>query len=183
MSNGSLFYLNYDIFTNKFKQQATIEHLSIEIERSKEQFIVEHRLYHKGVPFESWKALEVTSLGTLSKLYKNLNHQLPEKSKIAPEFGFNSHKDFSSFLEAITVIRNVIAHHSRLWNNNITTKYLWPKNLKNQPITYIPNENQRAKLFPLLSLTLYTIDFVSPGNAIKEKFFSLINEYPIVLVH
>jgi hypothetical protein len=32
-------------------------------------------------------------------------------------------------------------------------------------------------------LTLYTIDFVSPGNAIKEKFFSLINEYPIVSVH
>ena len=72
LSNGSLFYLDYDIFTNKFKQQATIEHLSIEIERSKEQFIVEHRLHHKGEPFESWKALEVTSLGTLSKLYKNL---------------------------------------------------------------------------------------------------------------
>lgn len=183
LSNGPLFYLDYDIFTDKFKQQATIEHLSTEIDRSKEQFIVEHRLYHKGEPFEAWKALEVTSLGTLSKLYKNLNHQLPEKSKIALEFGFNSHKDFSSFLEAITVIRNVIAHHSRLWNNNVTTKYLWPKNLKNQPITYVPNENQRAKLFPLLSLTLYTIEFVSPGNSIKEKFFGLLNEYPIVPVH
>ncbi|MNE43496.1 Abi-like protein [compost metagenome] len=183
LSYGALFYIDYSIFTDKAKQQATVEHLFSEIDRSKEQFIVEHRLYHKGEPFEAWKALEVTSLGTLSKLYKNLNHQLPEKSKIALEFGFNSHKDFSSFLEAITVIRNVIAHHSRLWNNNVTTKYLWPKNLKNQPITYVPDENQRAKLFSLLSLTLYTIEFVSPGNSIREKFFCLINEYPIVPMH
>lgn len=183
LSQGALFYLDDSIFTDKLKQQATVDHLISEIDRSKEQFIVEHRKYHKDEPFEAWKALEVTSLGTLSKLYKNLNHQLPEKSKIAQEFGFNSHKDFSSFLEATTVIRNVIAHHSRLWNNNVTTKYLWPKNLKNNPITYIPNENQRAKLFPLLSLTVYTIEIISPGNSIKEKFFNLLNEYPIVPVH
>lgn len=183
LSQGALFYLDDSIFTDKSKQQATVDHLISEIDRSKEQFIVEHRKYHKGEPFEAWKALEVTSLGTLSKLYKNLTHQLPEKSKIAQEFGFNSHKDFSSFLEAITVIRNVIAHHSRLWNNNVTTKYLWPKNLKNNPITYIPDENQRAKLFPLLSLTLYTIEIISPGNSIKEKFFQLLKDYPIVPVH
>ena len=180
---GPLCYLDYSIFTDKLKPKATIEHLTTKIDRSKEQFIVEHRIYHKNEPFEAWKALEVNTLGTLSKLYKNLNHQLPEKSKIALEFGFNSHKDFSSYLEAITVIRNVIAHHSRLWNNNITTKYLWPKNLKNQPITYIPDESQRAKLFPLLSLTLYTLDFISPGNSIKEKFYGLITEYSIVPVH
>ncbi|WP_165929342.1 Abi family protein [Flavobacterium hiemivividum] len=183
LSQGPLFYLDDSIFTDKAKQQATVDHLISEIDRSKEQFILEHRKYHKGEPFESWKALEVTSLGTLSKLYKNLNHQLPEKSKIAQEFGFNSHKDFSSFLEAITVIRNVIAHHSRLWNNNVTTKYLWPKNLKSNPITYVPNENQRAKLFPLLSLTIHAIEIISPGNSIKEKFFQLLNEYPVVSVH
>ena len=183
LSYGSLCYLDYSIFSDETRQKSITDHLNIEINRSKEQFIVEHKINHKGELPEAWKALEVASLGTLSKLYKNLNHQLPEKSNIAKEFGFNSHKDFSSFLEATTVVRNVIAHHSRLWNNNITTKYSWPKNLKNEPITYIPNENQRAKLFSLLSLTLYTIDYISPGNSIKGKFFKLINEYPTVPVH
>ena len=183
LSYGPLCYIDYSIFSDKNKQKSITDHLNIEIARSKEQFILDHNKNHKNELPEAWKALEVASLGTLSKLYKNLAHQLPEKSKIAIEFGFNSHKDFSSFLKATTVIRNVIAHHSRLWNNNITTKYLWPKNLKNQPITYIPDENQRAKLFSLLSLTLYTIAYISPGNSIKDKFFKLVNEYPNVPVH
>jgi abortive infection bacteriophage resistance protein len=60
---------------------------------------------------------------------------------------------------------------------------LWPKNLKNAPITYIPNENQRAKLFSLFSLILYTLENVSPNSSIKGKFFDLLQEFPNVPVH
>jgi len=183
LSYGPLWYLNYFIFTDGINQMSIAGHLSNEIIRSKEQFIVEHKNKHKNELPESWKALEVASMGSLSKIYKNLNHQLPEKSSIALQFGFNSHSDFSSFLEATTVIRNVIAHHSGLWNNNITIKYLWPKNLKNVPITYVPDENQRAKLFPLFSLILYTLENVSPNSSIKNKFYNLLEEYPNVPVH
>jgi abortive infection bacteriophage resistance protein len=183
LSYGPLWYLDYSIFTDGINQMSIAGHLSSEITRSKEQFIIEHKTNHKNELPEAWKALEVASMGSLSKIYKNLNHQLPEKSTIALQFGFNSHSDFSSFLEATTVIRNVIAHHSRLWNNNITIKYLWPKNLKNAPITYIPNENQRAKLFSLFSLILYTLENVSPNSSIKGKFFDLLQEFPNVPVH
>lgn len=180
---GPLWYSDYSIFTDGINQMSTIGHLSGEIKRSKEQFITEHSKNHKHELPEAWKALEVASLGSLSKIYKNLNHQLPEKATIALQFGFNSHSDFSSFLEANTVIRNVIAHHSRLWNNNITIKYLWPKNLKNSPITYKPNDSQRAKLFPLFSLVLYTLDHISPNSSIKNKFYDLLEEYPKVPVY
>ena len=70
----------------------------------------------------------------------------------------------SQYLDDINIVNEPI-------KNKITTKYLSTKNQKNQPITYVPNENQRAKLFPLLSVTIYTIEFISPGNSIKEKFW------------
>lgn len=183
LTYGTLWYLDYDIFTDGINQMSIVGHLSGEISRSKEQFIVEHKVNHKNELPEAWKALEVASMGTLSKIYKNLKHQLPEKSIIALQFGFNSHSDFSSFLETITVLRNVIAHHSRLWNNNLTIKYLWPKNLKNSPITYVPNENQKAKLFPLFSLLLYTLEHVSPNSSIKTTFYHLLAEHPFVEVY
>lgn len=177
---GPLCYTDATIFSDSVRQESILERLNSEIVRNKEQFILEHRVNHKGEPLEAWKALEVASFGTLSKLFKNLKHQLPEKSKIALEFGFNSHKDFSSFLEATTVLRNGIAHHSRLWNNNITIKYLWPKNFKKAPITYVPTNNQRAKLFPLFTLILYSLQYISPNSTIKDNFYKLLYQFPLV---
>jgi abortive infection bacteriophage resistance protein len=177
---GSLCYVDYSIFSDQLRQESITDRLHSEIARSKEKFILDHKVNHKGELPEAWKALEVASFGTLSKLYKNLNHQLPEKSQIALEFGFNSHKDFSSFLEATTVLRNGIAHHSRLWNNNITIKYLWPKKFKKVPITYVPTNNQRAKLFPLFTLILYSLQYSSPNSSIKENFYKLLYQFPKV---
>ena len=68
---------------------------------------------------DAWKILEIASFGTLSKIYKNLAHQLPEKSLIAKEFGLSLHNELSSWLEAIAYVRNIIAHHSRLWSRNM----------------------------------------------------------------
>jgi abortive infection bacteriophage resistance protein len=105
---------------------------------------------------------------------------LPQKSTIANEFGFNTHSDFSSYLEAITIIRNVIAHHSRLWNNTITTKYSWPTNLKNSPLNNSPTNEEKAKLFPLLSLTLYILKNISANNDVKVNMYVLLQNYPTV---
>jgi len=56
--------------------------------------------------------MEVATLGDLSKLYRNIDHQLPAKSRIANEFGLNIHSDLASWLEAIAYLRNIVAHHS-----------------------------------------------------------------------
>ena len=55
---------------------------------------------------DAWVIFEVATFGTLSKIYKNLNHQIPEKAKIANEFGINLHNELSSWLEAISYLRN-----------------------------------------------------------------------------
>jgi len=54
--------------------------------RSSEKFIIKHFQNHPTEHPESWKSLEVLTLGSLSKLYQNIKHQLPEKNIIAREF-------------------------------------------------------------------------------------------------
>jgi abortive infection bacteriophage resistance protein len=114
----------------------------------------------------------------LSKLYQNINHQLPEKNKIANEFGLNNQKDLSSWLLTTTLLRNIIAHHGRLWNRVIINKYTWPKSTKHPLLSYTPNQYQRRKLFPMLSAIIYLNDRISPGHNIKNEILDLFKQYP-----
>ena len=71
---------------------------------------------------DAWVIFEVATFGTLSKIYKNLCHQLPEKARIANDFGLNIHTELSSWLEAISYLRNIVAHHSRVWSRNMVKR-------------------------------------------------------------
>lgn len=64
-----------------------------------------------GANPDAWMIFETATFGTLSKMYKNLLNQSPLKSRIANEFGLYSARELSSWLEAISVLRNIIAHH------------------------------------------------------------------------
>jgi len=178
LSYGPEWYLNETHFHSKYHFDEFVEKITKDIDQSSEEFIVKHYANHPDEEPESWKALEVITLNTLSKLYNNLKPQLPEKSKIANEFGLNSHKDLSSWLRTITFIRNLIAHHSRLWNRVMVNKYSWPNNSRYPLLSYFPNEERRKKIFPIFSAIIYINEIISPGNSLKQELLSLVDQFP-----
>jgi abortive infection bacteriophage resistance protein len=178
ISYGAKWYLDETHFHSKNHFDGFLEKIENDIEQSSEEFIVKHYENHPADNPESWKALEVISLNTLSKLYSNLKPQLPEKLRIANEFGLNSHKDLSSWLRTITFIRNLIAHRSRLWNRVMVNKYSWPNNSRYPLLSYFPNEERRKKIFPIFSAIIYLNEIISPGNSLKEEFLALVNQFP-----
>jgi abortive infection bacteriophage resistance protein len=193
MRYGGLWYLDNSIFnSSKYKQsgiiktisQNTIEDLQKEFNRSQEIFIKDHRHRYPLKHADAWKIMEVASLGTLSKLYKNLNHQLPEKSKIANEMGLNIHNELSSWLEAITYVRNIIAHHSRLWSRNMVKR---PIENINNPMGQWFNKPlmpvQAKKPFLIISCMVYLCNEVTPGHQIKTKIIDLFNKSPNIPIY
>jgi len=64
-----------------------------------------------------WMVVETFTIGSLNKLYQNINPK--DKKEIIEYLGFNSDAKFirfSNWLYALSVIRNICAHHSRLFN-------------------------------------------------------------------
>ena len=95
-------------------------------------------------------------MGTLSKFYKNLKHQLPEKSFIAKGMGLNLHNELSSWLKAIVYVRNIIAHHSRLWSKNMVKRPI--DNINNPIGIWFDNHIlpiQKKKPFLIISTMVY----------------------------
>jgi abortive infection bacteriophage resistance protein len=175
---GCDWYLNPSLFEEQKRFGLFVSKVYQDMSNSSEEFIIKHFQNHPTEHPESWKSLEVLTLGTLSKLYKNLKHQLPEKNIIAKEFGLYNQKYLESWLLTITLIRNIIAHHSRLWNRVIINKYDWPPNTPNPILSYIPDNKQRRKVFPILSAILYMNNEISPGNNIKQELFQLFSSFP-----
>lgn len=175
---GSEWYLDPQLFDKQKFYLGFLGKMFNDLRGSSEEFIKKHYDNHPEEHPESWKALEVLTLGTLSKLYQNIDHQLPEKQKIAREFGLNNQKYLTSWLLSITLVRNIIAHHGRVWNRVIINKYDWPKNTPKDLLNYIPNAHQRRKLFPLLSAIIYMNNEISPGHHIKTELLDLFNAFP-----
>lgn len=178
LEHGVYWYIDPSLFDNPKLHSSFVSKVFGDVNRSSEEFIVKHYKNHPNEIPESWKSLEVLTLGTLSKLYQNINHQNKEKNLIAKEFGLNSQKYLSSWLLAITVIRNIIAHHGRLWNRVIINKFDWPKSTENPLLSYVPNNYQRRKIFPLLSAIFYLNNRISPGHHLKKELFDLFDQYP-----
>jgi len=192
MSYGGLWHLNANLFQTTplptdpsiTIYQNTILELKKEFNRSQEIFIKDHRRRYPNDDADAWKILEVASMGTLSKLYKNLNHQLPEKATIAREMGLNLHSELSSWLEAITYVRNIIAHHLRLWSRNMVKK---PTENLNNPIGHwfmnplLPV--QTKKPFLIISCMIYLCNEVTPGHQIKNKILELFNSNPNIPIY
>jgi len=194
ISYGGLWYLDPALFENttitlydgtvKTIHQNTLDELQKEINRSQEIFIKDHRTRYPDTKPDAWKALEVATMGTLSKLYKNLKHQLPEKAAIAKEMGLNLHNELSSWLEAITYIRNIIAHHSRLWSRNMVKR---PIEKLNNPIgpwlihPLLPVQTKKS--FLIISSMVYLSNEVSINQSIKAQLLQLFNDNPTIPIY
>ncbi|TCK85766.1 Abi family protein [Albibacterium bauzanense] len=192
MNFGGLWYLDTSIFqttvleingVSKTLHMHTVNELKKEFNRSQEIFIKDQKTRFPGQDADAWKILEVASLGTLSKLYKSLSHQLPEKAKIANGMGLNLHNELSSWLEGITYLRNIIAHHSRLWSRSMVKTPLRLNNPSGIWFTSNLMAVQIKKPFLLISCLVYLCNEVTPGHQIKNKILSLFADFPNVQIY
>lgn len=187
---GGLWYLNTSLFDastitingkTKTIHSHILDELQKEFKRSQEVFIKDQCARYPNQDADAWKILEVASLGTLSKLYKSLAHQLPEKAIVAREMGLNLHSELSSWLEAITYVRNIIAHHSRLWSRNmVKTPIAQINNPTGSWFRNFPTSAQTKKPFLIISCMVYLCNHVTPGHQIKAKIIDLFNSNPTV---
>lgn len=179
---GPWWFQNTDLFIDSRELVKTLYNLDEELERSRDAFIKEHNKKHKDdMRFPpAWKTLELTSFGSLSKLYGNLKNTVKSKDTIAREFRTVNHTFLPSWLQSIAQIRNYCAHHSRLWNKNLPGR---PKLLPHPPhpwINNVPKEQEFMMLYVHLCCMKYLLNVVQPQNHFKQRLEQLLIKYPNV---
>lgn len=174
-------FQNFELFIDSQALVKTLSSLESELSRTKDTFIKNHYKKHKDdkrFP-PAWKSLEQTSLGSLSKLYGNLKHTNKSKDSIAKEFGAVNHTYLPSWLQSIAQIRNLCAHHSRLWNKNLPGTVKLLSNPPNNWVVNVSNQSEFSKLYVHLCLMKYLLNTIKP-NDFTERLSNLFVSYPNV---
>lgn len=163
-------------FNNPMRHAHILSKIDEEYQRSDEEFVTAFRSKYSDSFPPSWITMEITSFGTLSILYNNL---LPGRAKrsIASYFGLPD-TVFASWLHSIVYIRNICAHHCRLWNRTLSIRPLMPRS-PHQPFIALPASGTRQVYF-LLSMIVYLLDIINPNHSFVERFRSLLSAYPSI---
>ena len=164
------------LFTNQAIYKSTLDKIREELARSDEEFIISFKSkYFNHFP-PSFILLETTSFGTLSHLYGNLKSG-KIKRDIAKAFGLPD-VVFVSWLHSLVYIRNVCAHHARIWNRPMSIQPLFPKNASK---VWLRDKHVGInRVFYALSMIIYLLNVVNPSHTFKQKLENLFLKYPNV---
>lgn len=122
----------------------------------------------------SWMCFELLTIGDLSHIYRGLRNNA-DKKRVSDFFDVHP-TVFTSWLHSITYVRNICAHHARLWNKDLAIE---PDILLKPKGDWVskPFENNK-RTFYFLCVLKYLLLRANPGNSLKTKLETLFNKYP-----
>lgn len=147
-----------------------------EARKSKEKFVDHFRSKygdsHEHLPL--WMAGEIMSFGCALTIYRGMPDKI--KRDIALHYGIPD-AILTSWLQTINVIRNICAHHSRLWNRELGVKPFIPRKNK-YPEWHDPVAIGQNRVFGILTVFHYLLRIIAPQSKWKTRLCDLLNEYP-----
>lgn len=110
--------------THRTFHQDWLQRLDESCKRSREDF-VEHfrRKYSSQLPI--WMAIELWDFGLLSTFLSGM--QFADRQAIAERYGVPREELLTSWMRSINHVRNICAHHCRLWNRSPSDQAKPPK--------------------------------------------------------
>jgi abortive infection bacteriophage resistance protein len=112
---GPLGYLDSTNFNSKGHNHTRfMQHITDEIIKNQKVPFVKHHIDNYGGQFPLWVMSELFTLGMLSRFYADLQN-IDQKQLAKNIFALNP-KKLNSWLHCCTDLRNICAHHGRIYN-------------------------------------------------------------------
>lgn len=145
--------------------------MTSDLEKSKEPFILRYR--EKGLNPPIWVAVEAFSMGTVSKMYKLLNNE-DIRYQVSKSFAMPDPTVAESIFRSFTLLRNVCAHHGRIWNRVPDYPHVVLNKLKVENDKKIYHRTPWAWVVSLADL----VDGINRNTEYSKMLFDYIAEYP-----
>lgn len=169
--NAALFEAGYDHAALIRELQRQIVHNANTPEKEAQRDVhIRHyydTYYTPDMP-PSWMVFETVSFGTISRIFEKLYKS--ETTEICTSLKVN-HDTLSSWMHAISYVRNLCAHHKRVWNKTLTIK---PAIAKKHKEKFQGN----SKVYGVIVVIQILLERIAPDNKWAERLGELFEEHP-----
>jgi abortive infection bacteriophage resistance protein len=128
-----------------------------------------------GNPFDNatiWEVAEAMPFGQLSMWYQSIKDRQIKRA-IAENYAVDQ-KTFGSLLIHHSLVRNICAHHGRLWDRHLNSPPRIPSQLgENENVDLWFNGDQEHKIYNLLVFMAYLLDVVTPNGDWAKRLVAL----------
>lgn len=178
MRYGSHWHEDFSLFRDRSLYHKIQEIILEYCQGNRKEVFIEHYLNTYSSPKmpPSWMSVELLTIGQLSLLYKNIRSN-SDRSQIAQFFGMH-HTSFESWLHAIAYVRNICAHHARLWNRELGVQ---PALLIKPYRPWIdPAYSNNRRVYYFLCSLKYLLLTINPGGHFTHRIGQLVESHPTV---
>ncbi|MGL5948003.1 MAG: Abi family protein [Aeromonas sp.] len=155
------------------------------IQKAKQETFLRHYLssYEQPRLPPCWMMMELLSWGDLYYLYDGLRKSSDQKV-IANHLGTHAEL-LRSWLKCLNIVRNICAHHARLWNRELGVSIKLPtsssaKWLQEKVILSDPNIRWEKRIYPILIALQSLLSTISPDSTWSKRLAALFDKYPTI---
>lgn len=150
--------------------------------RSKEDFVKHYKKEHAG-QLPIWVACELWDFGTMSRLFAMMKVQ--DQLAISQKYGIHDHQVLASWLRSMNYLRNLVAHHCRVWNRNVIDQPKLPKaGAYSADMEWVESFRGKSELvakpFLLLAITHQLLKVICPNSSLNERIKNHILGFPSI---
>ena len=176
-NHGFFWYTDHNLYADKGIHTLITGNVKDSFSNASELYLKSFQQKYTSESFPpSNMAMEILTLGKISRLYSGLKNNI-EKQNVADSFNIPSHI-LSSWITYVTNVRNICAHHSRLWNKKVTAdRFLIPSREKYKFNGSIPDDFNTT-VYGIISVIARLLSAINPQHTLILKVEALINLYP-----
>jgi abortive infection bacteriophage resistance protein len=178
LRDGPHAHMNPALFKDPWAHMRDLARVSAEVEKSAETFVQHYRMAYDE-PFlpPLWMVVETMSLGTLSRWVKN-SRDNSAKMAVARTLGLPTVEVLEQVLHALTPVRNVCAHHGRLWNRRLTMSLPQIKRYWDSLVPPDSPGHQAHQIYNYLTVLALMMARLSRGSSWRERIVALLQNTP-----
>ena len=148
---------------------------------SDEAFVTHFRTkYDDQMPI--WALTEILEMGHLGRLYAGLSNSLA--TEIAQAYGAPTKKLMTSWISSLNYVRNVSAHHARLFNRKLVAAPGRPKPGLVPTLDHLRDESSAKEVFGLynaLAIMAYLLQSIETDSQWSQRVIALVKNFPELL--